>query len=133
MSQSWGGRVSDKTLTRKSGFLQLLEYGDVVLADRGFGVSDDVGIHGAKLEIPVSTRGKSQLNQKDVEISKKLSQVRIHVERVIGLLKNKYTLLQGRLPISMLKHKDDSDVCNIDRILVVCASLVNLCKSVIPC
>ena len=68
-----------------------------------------------------------------MEISKQLSQVRIHVERVIGLLKNKYTLLQGKLPISMLKHKDDSDVCNIDRLLVVCASLVNLCKSVIPC
>ena len=46
--------------------------------------------------IPASTRGKSQRNQKDVEIS----QVRIHVERVIGLLKNKYTMLQGRLPIS---------------------------------
>ena len=44
MSQSWGGRVSDKTLNSESGFLQLLEYGDVVLGDRGFGVSDDVGI-----------------------------------------------------------------------------------------
>ena len=42
-----------KLLTRKSGFLQLLEYGDVVLADRGFGVSDDVRIHGAKLEYPL--------------------------------------------------------------------------------
>ena len=73
LSQCWGGRVSDKTLTQESGFLQLLEYGDVVLADRGFTVNDDIRLHGAKLEIPACTRGKVQLTQRDVEVSKKLS------------------------------------------------------------
>ena len=74
LSQCWGGRVSDKTLIRQeSGFLQLLEYGDVVLADRGFTVNDDIRLHGAKLEIPAFTRGKVQLTQRDVEVSKKLS------------------------------------------------------------
>ena len=90
LSQCWGGRVSDKTLTQESQFLQLLEYGDVVLADRGFTVNDDIRLHGAKLEIPAFTRGKVQLTQRDVEVSKKLSQVRIHVERVIGLLQIHY-------------------------------------------
>ena len=126
--QYWGGTVSDQILIGESRLLQLVEYGDVLLADWGFGVSDSVTIHYATKEIPISTWCKSQLNQKHMEISKKLSQVRIHVEQVIGLLKNKYALLQGGLPISMLKHKDDWHVCNIDRILVVCASLVNLCK-----
>lgn len=133
LSQCWGGRVSDKVLTQESGFLNKLEHGDVILADRGFTITDDVGVHGAKLEIPAFTRGKTQLSQRDVEMSKKLSQVRIHVERVIGLLKNKYTLLQGKIPINMLKHKDDTNDSNIDRILVVCASLINLCKSTVPC
>ena len=101
VSRFWGGRVSDKYLTQQSVFLQLLEQGDTVLADRGFDISDDIGLHGGKLAIPVFTRGKSQLNQKEVEFSQRLARVRIHVERVIGLMKNKYTLLQGTLPICL--------------------------------
>lgn len=31
----WGGKVSDKMLTNESGFFNMLEYGDVILADRG--------------------------------------------------------------------------------------------------
>ena len=36
MSESWGGRVSDKYLTEKCGILDKLLPGDVVLAVRGF-------------------------------------------------------------------------------------------------
>ena len=68
----------------------------------------------------------------EVEYSKKLSKVRIHVERVIGLIKNKYTILQSTLPISLIKHKCDSDYANIDKILTVCAALINVCPSVVP-
>ena len=32
--------------------LLILEPGDVVLADRGFDIADDIALHGAKLEIP---------------------------------------------------------------------------------
>uniref|UniRef100_A0A1X7TTH8 DDE Tnp4 domain-containing protein n=1 Tax=Amphimedon queenslandica TaxID=400682 RepID=A0A1X7TTH8_AMPQE len=72
VSKCWGGKVSDKVLTQESGFLSLLERGDVVLADRGFTISDDVGLVGAKLEIPAFTRGKGQLSR-DVEMTKNLS------------------------------------------------------------
>lgn len=41
-----------QTNTEQSGFLQLLEPGDTVLADRGFDISDDIGVHGGKLTIP---------------------------------------------------------------------------------
>ena len=56
-------------------------------------------MYGAKLIIPSFTRGKKQLSLEDVERSKQLSQVRIHVERVIGLLKNKFTILKGPIPV----------------------------------
>ena len=83
--------MSDKTLTQQSGFQQgglltLLESGDVVLADCGFTI-EDVAVYGTKLEIPPFTRGKRQLSQREVETSQKLSAVRIHMERIIGLLK----------------------------------------------
>ena len=54
ISKCWGGRVTDKVITQESGLLQLLEPGDLVLADRGFNVAEDVTMHMAKLEIPAS-------------------------------------------------------------------------------
>ena len=133
LSRCWGGRATDKHITHHSGFLEKIEYGDSILADRGFDIADDLAVHGARLQIPSFMRGKQQLSMHDVEVSKKLAKVRIHVERVIGLLKNKYKILQGTLPIQVLKHKHDTrEYANIDRILTVCAALINLCPSVVP-
>ena len=50
-----------------SGFLKLLDFGDVVLADRGLDIGDDIALHGARLEIPAFTRGKKQLSMQKVE------------------------------------------------------------------
>ena len=40
ISSAWCGRVSDKYLTEHSNFLKHLLPGDLVLADRGFDISD---------------------------------------------------------------------------------------------
>lgn len=133
LSQCWGRRATDKHITHHSGFLEKVEYGDSILADRGFDIADNLGVHGARLQIPSFMRGKQQLSLNDVEVSKKLSKVHIHVERVICLLKNKYKILQGTLPLKVHKHKHDTQkYANIDRILTVCAALINLCPSVVP-
>ena len=42
VSKGWGGRTSDKHITQNSGYLEKLSAGDVVLADRGFNIGDDV-------------------------------------------------------------------------------------------
>ncbi len=55
---------SDRYLTVHSGFLDNLKYGDLVLADRGFDISDDLALIGASLSIPPFTRGKAQLSQR---------------------------------------------------------------------
>ena len=109
-----------------------MEHGDVILADRGFDIADDLGVYGARLVIPSFTRRKKQLSLEEVEHSKKVAKVRIHVEQVIGLLKNKYTILQGTLLLCSIKHKGESEYAFIDKIVTVCARLVNLCPPIVP-
>ena len=52
--------------------------------------------------IPAFTRGKDQLDPVDVETTRGIANVRIHVERVIGTLRQKYTILQSTLPTDFL-------------------------------
>ena len=52
LSKAWGGRASDKKITTESGFLDLLDPDDLVMADRGFPIQEDLLIRGAKLLIP---------------------------------------------------------------------------------
>ena len=92
-----GGRVSDKHVTGNSGVLRKLLPGDLVLADRGFNVADSVGFYQAKLYIPTFINGKKQLSAQEVEETRTIANVRIHVERVIGLVRRKYVILQEQL------------------------------------
>ena len=92
------------------------------LGDRGFTVEEDITIHGGQLEVPVFTKGKKQLLQEEVERSKQLSHVRIHAERVIGLLKNKYPILKGPIPVPLLQTNGNSKVPTIDKIVLICGA-----------
>ena len=74
-----------------------------------------------------SPRGKKQLSMQEGECSQIISKVRIHIERVIGLLKNKYTILQGTLPIVI----NGSESAYVDQILIACAALTNLSPSIV--
>ena len=65
----------------------MLSPGDCVHADRGFLVEELANVD-AVLRMPAFTKGKKQLTAKDVGISRQIAHVRIHVERVIGRLKN---------------------------------------------
>ena len=125
LSKCWGGRVSDKHLTAHSGFTNHLIHGDLVLADRGFDISEDLSLVGASLAIPPFTKGKKQLSQSEVERARELSRVRIHVERAIGRIKT-YKILQSILPISLIKRPYETDYATIDKILIVCSALCNL-------
>ncbi|CAN7952168.1 unnamed protein product, partial [Ixodes pacificus] len=86
VSKAWGGRVSDKELTLKSGLLNNVKEGDVYLVDRGFRSEEMFAAKGAKLLIPAFTKEKKQLSGAEVTLSRKLSRARIHVERAIRRL-----------------------------------------------
>ena len=121
ISGAWGGRVSDKYLTEHCGLLRYLLPGDVVLADRGFDISDSVGVCQAKLYIPAFTKGKNQLSALEVEETRSIANVRIHVERVIGNVRKKYSILKDTLPIQFLNT--DVDGCALVTLLY---HLINL-------
>lgn len=130
ISVGYGGRASDKFITHDSGILERLQPGDVVMADRGFNVQESVTQAYAKLEIPAFTKGKSQLSALEVEKTRDLAHVRIHVERVIGLVMNKYTFLQSIIPLTYLNSKP-GEKPTIDKIVTVCCALTNLCPPII--
>ena len=132
ISDAWGGRTSDKYLTEHCGFLKKLLPGDVVLADRGFDVSESIGMCQAKLHLPAFTKGKKQLSALEVEETRTIANVRIHVERVIGNVRQKFSILQGTLPIDYVIRRAGEDCPLIDRITRVCCALCNVCNSVIP-
>jgi len=45
VSKAWGGKTCDKFLTKNCGFLNKLLPGDMVMADKGFTISDSVGLN----------------------------------------------------------------------------------------
>ena len=131
ISKGWGGRTSDKHVTEHSGFLKNIIPGDLILADRGFDIGDSVGLYNGELKIPAFTRGKKQLDPIDLENTRGLASVRIHVERVIGATRQKYTILGSTISSNLLEH-DGDDVMPLDKIVHVCCALTNVSESVVP-
>ena len=109
---------------------------DLVMADRGVTIRDGVALKQAQLVIPAFTKGKEQLDPIDVEKTRSIAHVRIHVERVIGLLRRKYTILENTLTADLLTcnlhGNPEVQVPMIDRIIRVYSGLVTLCGPIVP-
>lgn len=90
--------------------------GDLVMTDRGFTKHDNVALKRAEIAIPAFTKGKIQLDPVDVKSTRGISNVSINVERNIGLLRNKYTILQGTFRTDYLITSNQRQVPLIDRI-----------------
>lgn len=132
ISRGWGGRVSDKHLTANCQFMDKISHGDVILADRGFDIRELVALVGAEVIYPAFRKGKEQLSATEVEETRKIANVRIHVERVIGTVRQKYAFLGGACPIDYVITKPGDDHCYLDKIVHVCCALTNMCPSVVP-
>jgi len=93
ISIGWGGRASDVYITEHCGLLRKLLPGDVT-------IQESAGLYCAEVKLPPFTKGKKQLSRVEVDVARRLSRVRIHLERVIGLVRQKYTILQSTLPLA---------------------------------
>ena len=115
LSHLWGGRVSDKQITRESGVLDLLDAGDNVKVDRGFDISNIVP-DGATVNMPPFLAGRDQMTAAEKEETMTIASVRIHVERAIGRMKT-YHILDGTLPNTLSPYAT--------QIVAVCGLLTN--------
>lgn len=117
-----------------SGFLEYLLLGDVVLADRGFTVHEAVALQNAELKVPSFLGKKSQLSNVEVDMSRDLARVRVHVERVIGALKQRFSILHTTLSHQCfgVTGTKEERVSIIDKMVNVACALYNTCPSVVP-
>lgn len=117
ISECWGGKVSDKQLVLLTDFTKKLEYGDAVMADRGFNVTEELAVLGVTLVVPSYTKRKNQLSQIEVTESREISCRRIRVEQVIGRMK-RFHILKNTVLYFMKDYLDD--------IVLLVAALTNL-------
>lgn len=117
ISECWGGKVSDKQLVLLTDFTKKLEYGDAVMADRGFNVTEELAVLGVTLVVPSYTKRKNQLSQIEVTESREISCRRIRVEQVIGRMK-RFRILKNTVLYFMKDYLDD--------IVLLVAALTNL-------
>lgn len=117
ISEAYAGKSSDKFITINSGFLEALRPGDEVMADRGFTIRDVLHERKVKLNIPAFTYKRGQLTNEQVTRTRRVANVRIHVERAIRRLKV-FKILSQTVPISMTPR--------LDKILIICAALANM-------
>ena len=122
VSNLWGGNTSDRYITQHCGFLDNVRPGHEIMADRGFLIRDLLLEKGAKLVIPPFTKkcnwGKGKrLLQSDIIKTRRIANLRIHVERAIERLKN-FNILSNTMPLTLKPLSN--------QILKVCAFLCNL-------
>ncbi len=122
VSKTYGGRVTDSEITCNSGFLELLEEGDVVLADKGFpSIEKNLQEKGGLLVMPPFKTGEKQFTNVQNQEGYNCASVRVHVERAISRLKV-FEILNF-VPIQMMQH--------IDKVLTIICFLHNLMPDLI--
>ena len=119
VSPSYGGRASDIHIVRTSGFLNIIEPYDQIMADRGFKIKTDLALHQCSLAIPPSAAAGVQMTKDQTKQTSTIANVRIYVEQAIKCLKD-YRILKTELQLLYLPIVDD--------IIRTCCALNNLKK-----
>jgi len=121
LSKAYGGRSSDSFITNDCGFLDKLEIGDEVLADKGFpGIKSGIEGQNSILVMPPILHNR-RFSEEELLKTYNVASVRIHVERFFARLK--LFNVFNKITINLLPHIDD--------ILLMCCILVNLSSPII--
>ena len=63
--------ISDPEIVKQSDYLQHLNRGDLVMANKGFTIQDELASVGAKFALPHFMKGKKQFTKEESEHNKK--------------------------------------------------------------
>ena len=80
VSDAFEGSISDKEIVRQSGFLDFLEPGDVIMADRGFLIDDLLNERHVKMIRPPFLGNRDRFTPQEEALTKDIAKHRIHVE-----------------------------------------------------
>ncbi|KAE8745031.1 hypothetical protein FOCC_FOCC008343 [Frankliniella occidentalis] len=82
ISQTYGGRASDKLIVNDSGILDKLIYQDAVMADKGFKIEQECLMRNLILHRPPFVYQKKQMIRAEALRCAEIARARVHVERV---------------------------------------------------
>ena len=116
ISKAYTGRISDKAITLKSEFLDIIPRYSSITTDKDFNILDDCATRCIHFIVPPGKRGATQMTQSDVNKTSSIANVHIIVEQVIRRLKT-FRILTTEMPISIIGQVDD--------MLTICGALCN--------
>lgn len=122
ISDGFVGSISDREIVIRSGFLDKVENGDAVLADRGFEISNLLESKGVAINIPPLLKGKEQLSDFEVMKTRIIANKRILIENInCRAKKNKILITPIQRTLWPYANK----------IIYICFALVNFYKPIV--
>ncbi|KAF4529928.1 hypothetical protein B566_EDAN016558 [Ephemera danica] len=93
---------ADETVYESPSILRVKECSpsDLIMADRGFDIDDEIKAKGISIVTPAYLRGRAQFESKENETSRELAKFRVHVERAVRKIKE-FKILEGIIPITL--------------------------------
>lgn len=123
ISQSYGGRASDKLIFEESNVInKLCSNKDSIMVDKGFLIDDICAVNKIKLIRPPFLRKKQQLSPEEAVLNQQIAAARVHIERSNQRLKI-FKIISGKLQWSL--------VPKIDEIFTIICGITNLSSSIL--
>ena len=116
ISKACTDRISDKAITLKLEFLDIIPRYSSITTDKDFNILDDCATRCIHFIVPPGKRGATQMTQSDVNKTSSIANVHILVEQVIRRLKT-FRILTTEMPTSIIGQVDD--------MLTICGALCN--------
>ncbi|XP_014677368.1 PREDICTED: uncharacterized protein LOC106817220 [Priapulus caudatus] len=123
VSDAYGGSASDRQIIERSGMQQMCEPGDSIMVDKGFNIQDLFVSANVFINIPQFFKNKNRLSISTILKYRKVASKRVHIERLIGLVKT-YKILEHRL--------NKTEIALASEITTACCYLCNFRKCIVP-